>query len=286
MIAFFLSIKHTNNRATMPPDRKRQVSAEEANERRRKIRQRRKRKFGAIKKIHDLKKDCGFEAALFLFHPETGQIFTYIQQTIKFATPGLRIYVENLLNKPSCGDDLRDGKTSDEEENAPDDARPDKHTSIQLHEMPGIDEDLTAMRAVPSTSEPSVEISTRRIPSPRAEFACDQRELLPIMSMERRASPRTLYPASVEALMLNFETTRPSIEAGTDAAPPCNGTNVTDANILTPHNICDQAQVPQDGLDSEICRLKKEHDRIRNWKNRLLQLQRLDEEEDKIKRTL
>src|SRR5262245_4846205 len=77
MISFFLSIKHTNNRATMPSGRKQQVSPEEANERRRKIRQRRKRKFGAIKKIHDLKKDCGFEAALFLFHPETDQIFTY-----------------------------------------------------------------------------------------------------------------------------------------------------------------------------------------------------------------
>jgi hypothetical protein len=73
----FLSIEHTNTRATMPPGRKRQVSLEEDNERRRKTRQRRKRKFGAIKKVHDLKKVCGFEAALFLFHPETGQISTY-----------------------------------------------------------------------------------------------------------------------------------------------------------------------------------------------------------------
>jgi hypothetical protein len=93
------------------------------------------------------------------------------------------------------------------------------------------------------------------------------------MSIKRRASLRALYSASVEALMLNFETSQPSIEAGTDAAPPGNGMIVTDTNILTPHNIRDQAQVLQNGLDSEICRLKEEHDRIRNWKNRLLQLQ-------------
>ncbi|KAF1950819.1 hypothetical protein CC80DRAFT_597891 [Byssothecium circinans] len=33
-------------------------------------------------------------------------------------------------------------------------------------------------------------------------------------------------------------------------------------------------------------RFSHDHDRIRNWKNRLLQLQRLDEEEDEIKRKL
>jgi hypothetical protein len=192
-----------------------------------------------------------------------------------------------LLNKSSCEDDLRGDKTSDEEENAQDDARPYQHISNPLHENPENDKDPITMQAVPSmNSGPTVKISTRQILSPTTEIAYDQRELLPVMPIERRASPRALYLPSMETLMPNFETSRPSIEDGADAATPGTGTNVTDANILTPHNIRDQAQVPQGGLDDEISRLKEEHDRIRNWKNRLLRLQRLDEEEDEIRRKL
>ncbi|PVH98648.1 hypothetical protein DM02DRAFT_657162 [Periconia macrospinosa] len=285
----------------MPPGRRRQVSLEEANERRRKMRQRRKRRFGVIKKVHDLKKDCGFEAVLFLFHPETGQISTYRSTNNEVCDSWFKDIerskatlqhldfesVENLLNKPSGGDDLRGDKTSDEEENALDDVRPYQHISNLLHENSENDKDQTTMQAIPSTnSSLAVRISTRQILSPTTEIACGQRELLPVMPIEHLASPRALYLPSMETLIPNPEISRPSIEAGADAAAPGTGTNMMDANILTLHNIRDQAHVPQGGLDDEINRLKEEHDRIRNWKNRLLRLQRLDEEEDEIKRKL
>jgi hypothetical protein len=61
----------------LPHKRQRRFNPEEAKERRRKRTQRRKRKIGAIKKAHGLKKYCEYEVALFILNPETGQIYTY-----------------------------------------------------------------------------------------------------------------------------------------------------------------------------------------------------------------
>jgi hypothetical protein len=56
---------------------RRRVNPEEAKERKRMTRKQRKRKLGAIKKAHGLKRDCQYEAAFFILNPETGQMYTY-----------------------------------------------------------------------------------------------------------------------------------------------------------------------------------------------------------------
>jgi hypothetical protein len=61
----------------LPHKRQQRFNPEETKERRRKRTQRRKRKIGAIKKAHGLKKYCEYEVALFILNPETGQIYTY-----------------------------------------------------------------------------------------------------------------------------------------------------------------------------------------------------------------
>jgi SRF-type transcription factor (DNA-binding and dimerisation domain) len=50
---------------------------QEAQERRNRTRQLRKRKLGVFKKVHNLKTDCGYESALVVIHPKTGKLHTY-----------------------------------------------------------------------------------------------------------------------------------------------------------------------------------------------------------------
>jgi hypothetical protein len=60
-----------NKRITMPA----QNAA--AQERHRKLARERKRKKGGLKKIHEIKKLCGFDVAVVVINPETRQVFTY-----------------------------------------------------------------------------------------------------------------------------------------------------------------------------------------------------------------
>lgn len=61
----------------MAPGKGNRKLSERARERRNEMRRRRRRKSGAIKKVHNLKVDCGIESALILIYPETNKIFTY-----------------------------------------------------------------------------------------------------------------------------------------------------------------------------------------------------------------
>jgi len=113
--------------------RRRCSTREEANERRRKVRQRRKRKFSAIKKLHELHKICGYTVACLIINPETGQAYTYrsgdheLSQLLIENIPRFNLVSENLLPKDveqslqrrSSQDDLEDeGVSEDEDEGA------------------------------------------------------------------------------------------------------------------------------------------------------------------------
>jgi hypothetical protein len=74
------------------------VSTQEAQERRNRTRQLRKRKKGVFKKVHDLKIACGYESALAIIHPETGKLHTYRTSN----QPQWAAWFDNMVSHFKC----------------------------------------------------------------------------------------------------------------------------------------------------------------------------------------
>jgi len=83
----------------MPPlTRKRRSTQVDPNERRRKAAQRRKRRFGAFKKVHELHTICDYTVACFVINQETGQAYSYRSTDHELWQP----LMENVVSLPEA----------------------------------------------------------------------------------------------------------------------------------------------------------------------------------------
>ncbi|KIW24821.1 uncharacterized protein PV07_10511 [Cladophialophora immunda] len=200
---------------------RRRSAREDANDRRRKVRQRRKRKFSAIKKFHELHTICGYNVACLIINPETGQAYTYrsadhgLWQPVIENIPRFNLVPENLLpqdvemllQRRSSQDGLEDEAVSEDEDKAYKEVEPyqspssePRNEEIQNHNGSVTKQKASSEDGITPAPPPSVRQSSPEETTTTIVFKYARDKLADpqsVIANDRRSTSRELVTASL-----------------------------------------------------------------------------------------
>ncbi|KAF2180287.1 hypothetical protein K469DRAFT_592838 [Zopfia rhizophila CBS 207.26] len=280
----------------MPPlTRKRHSTQVEPNERRRKATQRRKRRFGAFKKVHELHTICDYTVACFVINQETGQAYSYrstdheLWQPLMEKAHLLPLEFEKLLRRRSSGVNLEEA--SEDEDNADEEAEPYQTPSseppneeIPNHNLSVIQQTKLPEDGISPINPHSVKQSSRDATNTSTAVKHTRDEPVEhqfAIPNDRRSTPGELVTASQPRL--------PSIESMTPGLDTTSTTDFTYVNSLAEeHHRVEMAAASATPLAKQARRSgrrsrKKRYANLKEEMKRLSRMQQIQEELDRLK---